>query len=553
MGPRRPLTVILVGVVAAICCALVAASSFQFPSAAVAKPATAVGLFSMSAVFAALVVAAKRMAAPEGGILALLSSPSPHGKLARRVLVIVLIFAPLLGWLRFAAERAGLFGSAVGVAIMVASTVLTTTAIVFGGVAWLKRALDSSGELERMLATHRALFEGVVQQMPVGVVIAQAPSGRLIGCNRQANEITGDPTLGSGSIHDQHHDWKGFRPDGRQYATHEWPLARSVTKSAVVLNEEIRIERADGAERTIISSSAPVHDQSGAPIAAVVTLIDITDRKQIEKEHAALLQRTQEAVELAERANRIKDDFLAVLSHELRTPLNAILGWTHLLRRGHLTGPMVDEALATIEHNARAQAALVRDLLDVSGIIGGNLRLDSRPINPAEVVDAALENVAPAAVAKGIRIARIVDANAGMVKGDRQRLQQAVGNLLSNAVKFTPPGGVVEVILRQVDSVTEITVTDTGIGIPPDMLPHVFDRFRQGDSRATRAFEGVGLGLSIARDLVELHGGTIDAASRGEGRGATFTIRLPLQPACKGASEPSEAGRRVHLPIAHVV
>jgi PAS domain S-box-containing protein len=232
----------------------------------------------------------------------------------------------------------------------------------------------------------------------------------------------------------------------------------------------------------------------------------------------------------AEESSRLKEEFLATVSHELRTPLNAILGWARMLRTGQLTDENYTKALDTIERNARAQAQLIDDLLDVSRIVAGKLRLDVRPTDPNTFIDAAVEAVRPAADAKGVHLQKIIDSAAISVAGDPVRLEQVVWNLLSNAIKFTPKNGRVQVRLERVDSHVEVIVSDTGQGIPPEFLPHVFDRFRQADQKASRLHGGMGLGLAIVRHLVELHGGTVEAMSEGEGTGATFTVMLPITP-----------------------
>ena len=253
---------------------------------------------------------------------------------------------------------------------------------------------------------------------------------------------------------------------------------------------------------------------------------EVAERVQAEQERARLLVREQAARAEAEAANRAKDEFLATLSHELRTPLTAILGWSRLIRSGDLPAGTVAGALETVERNAKAQSQLIDDLLDVSRIITGKLRLDSRPVEIAGIISAAVESVRPAADAKNILLKVELEPLPGPLLGDAFRLQQVAWNLLSNAVKFTPDGGRVEVRLRNVDSRVEVTVEDTGQGIDPDFLPHVFDRFRQADGTTTRRHGG--LGLAIARHLVELHGGSIRADSPGEGRGASFSVSLPL-------------------------
>jgi signal transduction histidine kinase/ActR/RegA family two-component response regulator len=237
----------------------------------------------------------------------------------------------------------------------------------------------------------------------------------------------------------------------------------------------------------------------------------------------------KQAIQRAEEASSLKDEFLATVSHELRTPLMAVLGWAHLLRSNNLDEAGQRRALETIERNARAQQQLIEDLLDVSRIITGKLRLDVRPVAPGIFIAAAVESVRPAADAKEIQL-EIISDPISSISGDAGRLQQVVWNLLSNAIKFTPRGGQVRLELRRTGSQVEISVTDSGQGIRADFLPYVFERFRQADMKTTRAHGGLGLGLAIVRQLVELHGGTVGVMSEGEGKGATFVVKLPVLP-----------------------
>ncbi|HVR95847.1 MAG TPA: response regulator [Thermoanaerobaculia bacterium] len=259
--------------------------------------------------------------------------------------------------------------------------------------------------------------------------------------------------------------------------------------------------------------------------------------------------RERDARRQAEEANRLKDEFLATLSHELRTPLNAILGWSQMLRTGKLDLATTQRALETIERNARAQSQLIADILDVSRIITGKLRLQLGPIDLPQIVESVLDSIRPAADAKSIRLSVALEPLAAPVQGDADRLQQVVWNLLSNAIKFTPRDGQVDIQLRQAGSDTlELRVSDTGIGIPIYFLPYVFDRFRQAESNTTRSHGGLGLGLSIVRHLVEQHGGTVHVESAGEGQGAAFLVRLPVRsPAAAAGDSPrqrSEPGLR---------
>ncbi|OKH33207.1 hypothetical protein NIES2101_40090 [Calothrix sp. HK-06] len=306
---------------------------------------------------------------------------------------------------------------------------------------------------------------------------------------------------------------------------------------AVVTENDLRImesgqtsvveESPDGI-RTFLGMKVPYRNEAGEVIGLIGISNDITARVQLERDRERILQKEQAAREESERANRIKDEFLAVLSHELRTPLNPILGWSKLLQTGKLNASKAAEALKAIERNAKLQSQLIEDLLDVSRILRGKLTLNVAPVTLAPVINAALETVQLAAEAKSIYIQTIFESNVGQILGDIGRLQQIICNLLSNAVKFTPEGGRVEVQLTQIESFAQIQVIDNGKGISSDFLPHVFDHFRQEDGAITRQFGGLGLGLAIVRQLVELHGGTVTAESAGEGFGATFTVKLPL-------------------------
>ncbi|MFN6460404.1 MAG: response regulator [Nostoc sp. DedVER02] len=277
---------------------------------------------------------------------------------------------------------------------------------------------------------------------------------------------------------------------------------------------------------TLISARAILNEQNEF-LGAIAMLTDISDRKRTESERDRLLQLEQVARTEAETANRIKDEFLAVLSHELRSPLNPILGWAKLLQSRKFDETALQKALATIERNAKLQAELIDDLLDVSRILQGKLNLKMASVNLASTIEAAMDTVRLAAEAKSIHLEMMLDPQ-GKVLGDSVRLQQVFWNILSNAVKFTPVGGKVNVQLECIDTQVQVTVTDTGKGIHPDFLNHLFDYFRQGDSTTTRKFGGLGLGLAIARHLVEMHGGMIEAESLGEDKGAIFTVKLPL-------------------------
>jgi signal transduction histidine kinase/ActR/RegA family two-component response regulator len=313
----------------------------------------------------------------------------------------------------------------------------------------------------------------------------------------------------------------------------------------------------------LCGQSTPLTTRSGKPIGMVSThwrehrrpsdrelrfldllarqAADLIEQRQTAAEREQLLVREQAARAEADRANRIKDEFLAVLSHELRSPLNPILGWSKLLQNGKLDAAKTQQALKTIERNAKLQSELIEDLLDVSRILQGKLNLNVTSINLVSIIRAAMETVRLAAEAKSIKLEASLEPDVGLVWGDSTRLQQVIWNLLSNAVKFTPKGGQVSIRLERLDSCAHITVSDTGQGIEPDFLPYVFEYFRQANATTTRKFGGLGLGLAIVRNLVELHGGTAGVESLGVGKGATFTVRLPLMPIQTSAHHNSQS------------
>ena len=305
--------------------------------------------------------------------------------------------------------------------------------------------------------------------------------------------------------------------------------------------DTIRVTK-DGRQLHVSLSVSPIKDANGYVVGASKIARDITERKLAEKaleearkiadaanaERQRFLESERAARSEAERANRMKDEFLATLSHELRTPLNAVLGWATTLRAGSLRIPELAEGLQAIERNARVQARIIDDLLDMSRIISGKVRLDAQRLDLATIVTEAIETVRSTASAKGVNLQLVIDLPNDQISGDPNRLQQVLWNLLNNAIKFTSKGGRVQVLLKAVDSNAEISIIDTGEGISPEFLPYIFNRFEQADASTTRHHGGLGLGLAIVKYLVELHGGRIQARSSGLGRGATFIVSLPL-------------------------
>jgi PAS domain S-box-containing protein len=504
----------------------------------------------------------------------------------------------------------------------------------------------------REIESERDRLRRILEQMPIGVIIAEAPAGRLVFHNIEASRLLHRPFL-IAEDYQAYTKFGALREDGLPYPAESYPAARSLISGEVVKSEEIKYRLADSTETYFSVNSAPIYDPEGRMVLTIVTFIDIgerkradaalreseerfakafqaspdglvisriadavvlevndsflsmsgyarveiigesmlpmgvyadpasreralkilkeqnyvrdfelmmkrksgdvrwilfsaepmdlrgehcwltisrdiTERKRIEEEREQVLLQEKRAREEAETASRMKDEFLATISHELRTPLTAILGWANMLTRGSLTESQTGHAFQVIEQSARSQTRLVNDILDTSRIVTGRLKLDAHPLEITWVFQAAIDVIRPSAEAKRIALDVVMDERGGIVFGDANRLQQVIWNLLWNAVKFTNEGGRVEARLSRTDGQIEISVTDNGMGIDPQFLPYVFDRFRQADSTSTRRYGGLGLGLAIVRSLVEMHGGTVEASSPGKDQGATFKIRFPV-------------------------
>lgn len=328
----------------------------------------------------------------------------------------------------------------------------------------------------------------------------------------------------------------------------ETRLMEKIRRGESVAYYETIGRRKDGSSFDIWLTVSPVFDDQGAIVGASRIARDITARKRAEAELAALLVSEQHARADAEAANRLKDEFLAIVSHEVRTPLNAIVGWIQMLRSGKLDQEQVAKALETIDRNAASQAEIISELLDTSRIVSGNLRLDTKPITIPPLIEAAVEILRPAAEAKSITIDTKLDPVEEPIWGDSARLQQVLWNILSNAIKFTPKEGRIRVRCERADSNVMIVVEDSGVGIEPEFLPFVFERFRQADATSARSYGGLGLGLSIVRNIVELHGGSVSAESEGKDHGATFTVTLPIRQAAQVAREAKSAQRISETP-----
>ncbi|HEY4341468.1 MAG TPA: PAS domain S-box protein [Steroidobacteraceae bacterium] len=390
----------------------------------------------------------------------------------------------------------------------------------------LTRQRAHEEDLRRSEERFRLLVEGVSEY----AIFMLDPNGRVSTWNVGAERIKG---YTANEIIGQH--FSIFYPEeAKESGWPEHELQVAAEKGSFVDNGW-RL-RQDGTKFWANVTITALRDDTGLLLGYAKLTRDMTESKRIEAIEAVNLQREEmldaerSARMAAQRATRVKDEFLATLSHELRTPLSAILGWTQILLRGDTPKePQAQQrAIEVIDRNARAQVQLIDDLLDLSRIMTGKIRLDLHQISFTSIVQAAVDSATPAAKTKGIRLTAILGATQDIVSADGARLQQVVWNLLTNAIKFTPKGGQVQVLLQRVNSHLELSVSDTGIGIPESYLPHVFDRFSQKDSSTTRAFGGLGLGLAICKQLVDLHGGSIRAASQGEGMGATFFVQLPL-------------------------
>ncbi|MDP8962821.1 MAG: response regulator [Cyanobacteriota bacterium] len=417
----------------------------------------------------------------------------------------------------------------------------------FKKTAEVKRQAAQLAAVNTELRESEQRFRSLSACSPVGIFLTDV-EGRCTYTNPRFQAICGftfEQSLGDGWLQSVH-------LDDRDRIIADWG---TWTLTKCDYSHEFRLQTPEGIIRWVHLRSSPMLSAQGEFLGHVGTVEDITERKQAEEARAQVI-REQVARQQAEAANRMKDEFLATLSHELRTPLNSILGWAGLLRTRSFDAATTARALETIERNAKSQAQLIEDILDVSRIIRGKLHLNLRPLNLVAAIETAIEAMRPAAEEKSIQLEVVLDAwldgvaddgspfaagdsgrnssaNASskksiLIKGDFDRLQQVVWNLVSNAIKFTPQGGKVEVRLTTTASHAEIQVIDTGIGISSEFLPYVFDRFRQEDSTTTRSYGGLGLGLAIVRHLVELHGGSVHVDSEGEGKGATFTVKLLL-------------------------
>jgi signal transduction histidine kinase len=411
------------------------------------------------------------------------------------------------------------------------------------GISVIVTNLTAQKRNEQIVASER-LARSILDQSVEAVIVCNE-AGIVMRASRPAQEIATGAAL-------------------HQSVLTAFPLQTALHPAALALEGKVTVgvehvlDVPGRGEICVLCTAAPLVDEKKAILGCVLSLLDITQRKQAEAERLELLDAERAARALAERArveaetsNRSKDEFLATVSHELRTPLNAIVGWARLLSDGRLSPDQQRQGLEVIRRNADAQALLIEDLLDVSRIISGKMRIETLPVDPRAVIEAVLESVRPAVEAKQLRLERVYEIESPMIVGDESRLRQIVWNLVSNAVKFTPSKGEIRIALRSDGGAVDIVVTDNGRGITADFLPYVFDRFRQADGGINRAHGGLGLGLAISRHLAELHGGRIEVASDGADAGSTFTLRLPARqdlPVSRESASTSPSSAPVRAP-----
>lgn len=440
--------------------------------------------------------------------------------------------APMRGWL--AAPLIAADGSNLGLAQFtdkLGGTFTEHDEVLVRHIAQMAASVVQTKRAEVALQQSDLRFRQLADTIPQLAWMARA-DGWIYWYNRRWYEYTGTtPEQMEGWGWERVHD-----PEQLPVVLERWQASIA---SGTPFDMEFPLRGADGVFRPFYTLVRPFRDESGAVVQWFGTNTDVSAQHRLVQDRNDLLEAERAARSEAERISRMKDEFVATLSHELRTPLNAILGWSYMIARGDVQGADLKRGLETIERNARAQVQMIEDLLDMSRIISGKLRLEIQEVDTSSISEAAIASIGPAAQAKGITLHRVDKGAQPVIRGDPHRLQQILWNLLSNAVKFTGNGGNVTIAVGCDDSSCEIRVSDDGIGIAPEFLPQVFERFRQADGSTTRSYSGLGLGLSIVKQLVELHGGTIEAASAGTGRGSTFTVRLPRIPADSRSTAPS--------------
>ena len=454
-------------------------------------------------------------ARPDAGPMTALMNESAQSVMARRLLVAAIVVPLFLGYVRLLGERLGLYDTGLGVSLFVVAVMVLLAATIWRTAVALGQSERARRSAEEALTETEQRFRALADQAPVLIWVEER--GARVWFNRRWYEFTG---MDEGDL-----TWTDRVHPDDVAGCHSIRATAAAERGGY--SHQYRLRRADGQYAWVLETASP-RFPAGQPGRYVGSCVDVTELRRAQQDRDDLLVRERAAREEAERAGRSKDDFIAALSHELRTPLNAILGWMQMLRQNTVPETRRMEAVEIVARNANALARLIEDLLDISRITLGHLELSRTDVDLNAVIRAAVQSLAPSAHDKRIRVETDLEAGLPTVTGDAHRLQQVVWNLVSNAIKFSAEGSSVEVRSSLADGRVQVSVRDHGEGIDPAFLPSVFERFRQADPSPSRRHGGLGLGLSIVKQLVELHGGTVEARSDGPGTGATFTIQLPV-------------------------
>ena len=519
-------------------------------------------------------------ARPQQGAAAIFTQMDAGGISARRLIPAAIVIPPLVCWVLLLGSRSKIYTPELGICLLSILLVIVFTLLVSANARLLGRfeqqrrklqeSLQQANEaLEQRVEERTLQLQQVNKQLQTEIAERQAVEAELQDTLQKLNFHVENSPLGVvewdrdfgvtrwSREAEQIFGWQSEEVVGKRLS--DWQFVHTadqeIVEAAITsfllgntpqLMVQNRNYAKDGSIVHCEWYNSALSDEAGNLVSVLSLVLDVSDRVRLEaertnavEENLRLFQQEQAARATAEQANRLKDEFLAVLSHELRTPMNPILGWSQLLRQGKLNSTKTAHALETIERNAQLQVQLIDDLLDIPRLVQGKLSLEIAPVNLTIIISAALETVRLAAEAKSLSIQTTFPPSATVVSGDAGRLQQVVWNLLSNAVKFTPSGGQINIELAQVGANAQIQVKDSGKGINLEFLPYVFDHFRQEDGATTRKFGGLGLGLAITRQIVELHGGTVAVDSPGEGQGAVFTVQIPLSPLLVPSPTPS--------------
>jgi len=401
-------------------------------------------------------------------------------------------------------------------------------AFYFRDVTRQRRAARDLDHLSEQIFSQHAYLKTLLRLIPAGVLISEAPGGRVLYGNERMEQILGHPIVPPENV-EGYGVWRGSHPDGRPYEPHEWPLARAITTGEVISSEEIHIERIDGKRLALLVSAAPIRDRLGNILAGIVVDHDITEHRQMSDALKTSVQLERQARLEAERANKFKDQFIAMVSHELRTPLTPVIMSLAALEQDPQLPRDLQDEVAMLRRNVGIETTLIDDLLDVTSIANGKFRLDVKPLSVHALLREVAEIVGEDAAVRSQKLTLDAVAHDDTVSGDAVRLHQVLWNILKNAVKFTPCGGEIWVrTLNPTPASIAIEVKDGGVGIDAEALPRIFGAFEQADQSMSRQFGGLGIGLTICKSIVDLHGGSIHAESAGAGKGARFCVELPV-------------------------